>query len=163
MEDDVKKAYLYSIKLLTKRDYSSAKLRNKLVEKKYCVTAIDQVIKELLERRFVRDELFAEARIKALMHKGYSPSFICKILLQEALPMSLESIHAIFSEYNLTTEEQIAQLINKKMPKKVIYQADQQLITKHKNRVLRYLVSKGHELSKSERMLSTYIEKESQF
>ena len=70
MEDEVKKAYLYSIKLLTTRDYSSAKLRNKLVEKKFCLAAIDQVIQELQERRFVRDDLFAESRIKALMHKG---------------------------------------------------------------------------------------------
>ena len=66
---DEKRIYNYAIKLLTGRDYSEVKLKEKLRLKNFDKIVVEKVIAEIKERGFLREESYLEARIKAFMHK----------------------------------------------------------------------------------------------
>ncbi len=159
MTDQYKKAYLYAIKLLTKRDYSQPKLRQKMVEKRFDTEVIDKVIEELEAKNFIREENYVEARIKAFMHKRYSPHFIAQKLAQEDLNIDIEQIKAIFLDYQITTEQQVDELIKKKFPLAMAQSDDPELFQKFKRRTLQYIVGKGHTLSLGVNRIAEYIKK----
>lgn len=146
-----KLAYSYLVKLLSSRDYSEHKLREKLREKKYPQNEIDDAINEIKSRGFLREEAYTEARIKAFMNKGYSINYIRQKMAQERLEISTETIQDIFNEYRVSEDEQIERLARKKIGRKTDLDFDQQ------GKVLRYLISKGHDFSLSKKVLKSLI------
>ena len=54
------KAYMYLVKLLSSRDYSEYKLREKLREKKYPADEIESALNEIKSKGFLREEAYAE-------------------------------------------------------------------------------------------------------
>jgi regulatory protein len=145
------KAYLYLVKIISGRDYSEHKLREKLREKKYPADEIDTAINEIKARGFLREEVYAEARVKSFMEKGYSPDYIRQRLTEEHLTVTDEEIEAVFTEYRLTPEDQIARLIRKKIQGKTEFDYAGE------NKILRYLLSKGHDFGESKKMMKSII------
>ena len=141
------KAYSYIVKLLSSRDYSENKLREKLQEKKFPANEIDDALNEIKGRGYLRENVYNEARIRGFMNKNYSPHYIKQKLNQEHLDVSIEQIEEVFYENQVSTQNQIELLIRKKMNGKT----EQEL--KEQNKILRYLISKGHDFEESKRIL----------
>lgn len=145
------KAYSYIVKLLSARDYSEYKLREKLKEKKFPANEIDDALTEIKARGYLREEAYNEARIRGFMNKNYSPNYIKQKLNQEHLDVNVEQIEELFSENQVSTEDQIEVLVRKKMHGKTEFDYEGQ------NKILRYLISKGHDFDESKRVLKAVI------
>ncbi len=139
-----KKAYNYCIYLLSQRDYSERKLRLKLETKEYTHETIEEVITKLHQHKYIQEEEYARARIRALIHKGYSLYYISQKLAQERLEVENEVIQTLFDELGMTEEDQRQLLIQKKL--RGLNPNDQ----KTKDKIMRYLISKGHRPNYSE-------------
>jgi regulatory protein len=107
--------YQSAIKLLTKRDYSRFKLKQKLSEKGYLSSEIDSTVEILLEKKYLREDYYTEARIKGLLRKNYGPYYIQQKLNEEEINCSFEEIDQISKEIQLSPQEQIKSIINKKL------------------------------------------------
>lgn len=138
-----KKALDYAIRLLTLRDYSKHKMTQKLKERDFDISDIDYVIEKLEEYNYLRESEYTLARIKQLLVKGYSNSYIIKKIAQEKLTTSNEAIDKIRNEQNLNSDSQIQNLIEKKIRFKSI-PTDFDDRMKLKRKLTNYLVSKGH-------------------
>ncbi|AUN96673.1 regulatory protein RecX [Bacteriovorax stolpii] len=136
-----KQAYSYLVKLLSSRDYSEHKLREKLREKKFPANEIEDALNEIKERGFLREEAYSEARIKGFMSKGYSASFIKQKLQQEKLDVSEEYIYEIFDEHRVSEAEQIKKLLAKKLKG---LSEDKEEAHKERQKAIRFALSKGH-------------------
>lgn len=145
------KAYMYLVKLLSARDYSEHKLREKLREKKYPADEIESSINEIKEKGFLREEVYAEARVKAFMNKGYSPDYIRQKMAQEHMTVTNEAIEEIFAEYHMSTEDQIDRLVRKKMQRKTEFDYEEE------SKILRFLLSKGHDFGTSKKIMKSII------
>jgi regulatory protein len=133
------KAYLYLIKIISNRDYSEYKLREKLKLKNFLNEEIEEAINEIKTKGYLREEIYAEARIKNFMQKGYSPDHIMQKLSQEHLSVSQDDIEVLFTDYQTSPENQIEQLIRKKIRGK------SELTYEEQCKIIRYLISKGHD------------------
>lgn len=145
------KAYMYLVKIISARDYSEHKLREKLRERKYPQDEIESAISEIKSKGYLREEVYAEARIKAFMHKGYSPNHIRQKLAQEHLIATNEEIEAVFSEYRTSPEDQMDRLIRKRMHGKTEFDYAGE------SKILRYLISKGHDFSDGKKIMKNII------
>lgn len=149
-----KNAYSYLVKLLSTRDYSEHKLREKLYQRNYPANEIDEAINEIKARNFLREDNYIEARVKAFMNKGYSPDYIRQKLEQERLTVTDKDIEDIFSEHKISVEEQIDRLVRKKLNGRVEIDFDEE------TKILRYVLGKGHDFSISKRVLKLSIVKQ---
>lgn len=136
-----KQAYSYLVKLLSSRDYSEHKLREKLREKKFPANEIDDALNEIKERGYLREEAYSEARIKAFMNKGYSISYIRQKLAQEKLSAKEEFIQEVFDEHQITEADQVERLLRKKLKD---ISEDREEAQKDRQKAIRYVFSKGH-------------------
>ncbi|RPJ76072.1 MAG: regulatory protein RecX [Alphaproteobacteria bacterium] len=145
------KAYMYLVKIISARDYSEHKLREKLRERKYPADEIEYAINEIKSKGYLREEVYAEARVKAFMHKGYAPNYIRQKLAQEHVEVTDEEIEAIFAEYRTSPEEQIDRLVRKKMHGKTEFDYAGE------SKILRYLISKGHDFGAAKKIMKGII------
>lgn len=145
------KAYMYLVKILSIRDYSEYKLREKLRERNYPADEIESAINDIKAKGYLREEAYAEARVKASMQKGYSPDYIRQKLAQENVPITDEEINAVFAEYRTKPEEQIERLVRKKMAGKTEFDYEGE------SKILRYLISKGHDFDVSKKIMKSII------
>lgn len=153
-EVSYKEAYNYSIRLLTKRDYSEHKMRLKLISRKYSENIINEVVSKLIESKYLREEAYAQARVKSLMLKGYSHTYILQQLESEKVQITEEMIQEVFTDYKLSSEIQITHLLEKKLrgvqPKALVD-------FNFKKKLIRYLLSKGHSLEESSRFVEMHM------
>ncbi len=149
-----KQAYSYLVKLISARDYSEHKLREKLREKKFPANEIEDALNEIKSRGYLREEAYSEARIKAFMSKGYSVSYIKQKLQQEKLTVSEDQIQDIFQEHRETEEDQIRRLLGKKL--KVIPE-DKEEAYKEKQKAVRFALSKGHNPGRVFKILKSHF------
>ena len=145
------KAYSYIVKLLSSRDYSEYKIREKLKLKEFPAIEIEDALNEIKSRGFLRETVYNESRIRSLMNKNYSPNYILQKLNQEHLDTNIEQIVDVFNENQVSSLDQIELLIKKKIQRNTEFDFDGQ------NKILRYLLSKGHELDESRKCLNTII------
>lgn len=151
-----KEAYNYSIFLLSKRDYSSFKLKQKLKSRKYQEEEISEVLQKLIHQNYLREQQYTNMRIKTLLIKGFSNSYIIQKLGQEEIIINNENVELIKSENNINEDENIDYLIQKKLRNKKIpndYVSKQKL----KSKVINFLMSKGHSYSKIQNQLEQYF------
>jgi regulatory protein len=142
---------MYLVKLLSYRDYSEHKLREKLREKKFPTDEGEKALNEIKEKGYLKEDLYTEARVKAFMHKGYSPDYIRQKLAQEHLSLTTEAIEKIFDEYCVRVEDQIERLVRKKMHGKTEFDYAVE------SKIIRYLLSKGHDFGASKKMIKSII------
>jgi regulatory protein len=151
--DSYKLVYSAAIKLLTRRDYSRYKLSQKLLEKGHSDYEIDQVINELVEKKFLREDYYIEARIKGLLRKNYGVHYILKKLHEERIECSHQFIEQISSEIGLTAEQQISQLVCKKI---LTLKATLTHFEK-KVKILTLLQNKGHDIENARPIVSKLL------
>ena len=70
------KAYLYLVKIISSRDYSEFKLREKMREKQFIDQEINEAINEIKAKGYLRENVYSQSRVRIFMDKGYSPFFI---------------------------------------------------------------------------------------
>lgn len=145
------KAYMYLVKILSGRDYSEHKLREKLRERKHPADEIDWAINEIKAKGYLHEDVYAGARVKAFMDKGYSPDYIRQKLAQEHLSVTNEEIEEVFVEYRVSLEDQIDRLVRKKMHGKTEFDYEGE------SKILRYLLSKGHDFAESKKIMKSII------
>lgn len=138
-----KEAYSYSIKLLSKRDYSSFKLKQKLIARNYTDSEIIEIINTLKDKKFINDKNYALSRAKSFASKGLSNNFLIRRLEQEELYLDDEEVNALRTDYNLLERDIINQLINKKIKFQKAAKSPEEL-QKQKVKLISYLASKGH-------------------
>lgn len=137
-------AFDYCVKLLTKRDYSRFKLKQKLIQRNHSEDEVEEVIERLQKLNYLREENYARMRIKNLLLSGYSNQFIQSKLELEELFVSEQLIDTVRQDNGLVQESALDQLIDKKMRSKQIPDdADAKL--KLKNKLLSFLASKGYD------------------
>lgn len=153
-----KEAYNYSINLLSRRDYSKYKLSKKLKEKKFSNEDIDLVIEKLIEQKYLREDEYLRIRTRQLIEKGLSDHLIIRTGIEERIDITLELITSLRSEYERSSDDIIDELVKKKIRYKTYNGFEEKM--KLKNKVLRFLISKGHSFDDSNRVLSKYLEGE---
>lgn len=148
-----KEAYNYAIFILSKRDYSIHKMRAKLKTRKYEEDEINETIDKLIDKNFLREDEYKRLRIKSLLVKGFSNSYILRKLEQEHLLSSNEEIDIIRNDQQLGQEDGLNALVEKKLRGKVIPQ-DYEAKMKLKNKVMNFLASKGYDYQEAKNALS---------
>lgn len=151
-----KKAYNYAIFLLSKRDYSIHKMKQKLRSREYEQEEIDETIDKLVEQNYLREEEYKRMRIKTLLIKGYSNSYIIRKLDQEKLEANESEINNIREDQHLNKEECINYLVEKKLRGKVI-PSDFEPKMKLRNKIMNFLASKGYNYQEAKEAISKYI------
>jgi len=140
-------AYNYLIKILSARDYSEHKLREKCKNRGYSQEETDLAINEIKDNNYLREDLYIEARIKAFMNKGYSAYYIQQKLKEEHLKIDSESIEEVFTENKMSDTDQIKNLIRKKVRSEI-----------NEAQILRFLLGKGHNYTTSKKALKEFIQ-----
>jgi SOS response regulatory protein OraA/RecX len=149
--------YNYSIHLLARQDYSEFKLRQKLRSKKDNLPhEIDEVILKLKEKNLLREEAYRRLFIRKWMIKGEGEDKIRKRGAMERLAFSNEEFVDISRELGFTDDDSIEKLIQKKLRMKDIPKDPKEKF-KLRDKVLRFLISKGHSYEDAKSSLSSYF------
>lgn len=138
-----KKGWDYALRILAIKDYSIHKMKEKLKMRGINSEDSEKIIHKLLELNYLREHEYTKMRIKLLLTKGYSNSYITRKLSQEHLRTNNEEIDEIRSEQNLHSSTQMEYLIQKKLRGKTIPN-DFESKMKLKNKIISFLVSKGY-------------------
>ncbi len=145
------RAYSYLVKIISSRDYSEHKLREKLREKKFPPEDCEAALNDIKSRGYLREDAYTEARIKGFMNKGYSINYVRQKLAQEHLTVSDEQIEEVFTEHRITEGSQIERLAQKKIGRKTDLDFDDQ------GKILRFLMTKGHNYAQSKKILKSLL------
>ena len=130
-------AYQKSITLLAKKDYSHAKLTEKLLKFGFDELEVQETIQILVDKKFLNEDEYIRGKVIASLKRNYSNKYIIHKLEAESLSISTEIINQVRDEIKLSEYDQIKYLINKKMAHKKI--ESQSL----KMKISSYLNSKG--------------------
>ena len=125
-------------------------MRDKLREKQYPASEIDEAIAEIKAKNYLREENYAEARVKAFMNKGYSPDYIKQKLAQEHVYVEAEFIESIYCENRSDSDEQIRLLVEKKLRGKKLESFEEEV------KLIRFVLSKGHQIGAIKKILKEY-------
>lgn len=155
-EQSSKKAFDYAIRILSQRDYSTHKMKEKLKKRGYDQNQINEVIDRLNEFNYLRDDEFAGMRIKQLLYKGYSNTYILQKLTSEYLNASESQIEEVRAKCEMSQDSQIENLIQKKLRYKEVPDDFKEKM-KLKQKVTAYLVSKGFSFEMISNHLSRHI------
>lgn len=151
-----KKGYNYAIRILSKRDYSVFKMQQKLKERSFDKNTADEIIEKLLEQNYLREEEYTRMRIKHLIYKGYANQFIIRKLEQEMLSADEAQIDHLRTENNVSTQDTLIRLIEKKLRGKNIPE-DFTSKMKLKAKISNFLISKGYSFEEINSKMSEYI------
>ena len=149
------KSFKHAIKLLSIKDYSEYSLTRKLIDKNFDREEIKETISKLHELNYIREQEFAEGRIRGLMRKGYSKSYILEKLTLERVVINKSLVDQVFNIENFSEENQIIDLIEKKLR----YRDDAEIDWHKKQKLLRYLCSKGHNMTLAIDKLEMFLAK----
>jgi len=142
-------AYQYSIRLLSQRDYPRKKLIEKLISRGFETEEIFDAITELKEVGLFDENRYAEARIKGLIHKGWSKSFITKKMGLEGVEVTPEMLERCYRYLDITEYDQAEKLLIKKI-KNI-----NDLSFNDRQKATRYALSKGHSFDKIKEILES--------
>lgn len=153
---DSRRIYNYCIHLLARQDYSEFKLRQKLRSKPQNLPhMIDEAIEKLKTRGLLREEAYRRLFIRKWMQKGESAQKIRQRGAMEKLEFDSEEFKAVELELGIGEQDSLEKLINKKLRSKEI-PSDYESKSKLRDKVLRFLISKGHSFEESKRALKNY-------
>lgn len=154
---DARRIYNYCIHLLARQDYSEYKLRQKLRSKPQNLPhMIDEVIPKLKERGLLREESYRRLFIRKWMMKGESEDKIRRRGSQEKLTFEAEEFRMVEQELGFTDDESIEKLVAKKLRSKEIPKNPLEK-QKLRDKVLRFLISKGHDFSDAKKAINQYF------
>jgi SOS response regulatory protein OraA/RecX len=145
--------YNYCIHLLARQDYSEFKLRQKLRSKPQNLPhEIEEALVKLKANGLLREENYRRLFIRKWMMKGESEQKIRQRGAQEKIEFSSEEFRAIEIELGFTDEDSLEKLVEKKLRFKDI-PSDPKEKFKLRDKVLRYLISKGHSYEEAKRSI----------
>lgn len=149
--------YNYCIHLLARQDYSEFKLRQKLRSKPQNLPhEIDETIEKLKEKGLLREASYRRLFIRKWMLKGEAEDKIRRRGAQEQLEFEEGEFEAIAQELGLEDSDNLEKLIQKKLRGKEIPQ-DPEARYKLRDKILRYLISKGHDYQEAKSSLSDHF------
>lgn len=152
------KTYQVAIKLLSQRAYSSVKLKQKLIDKTMPESDVEAVIELLHSWKYLRDDLYLESRIKKWAQKGLAPGAIGNKVKQEGLKTNLEFIELTLDKWAIDCDSILDQLVEKKMrPIENFLEKTYDEKEKIKNKVFRFLLSKGHPFNEIQDSWKKYL------
>lgn len=154
--DSKKKCYLNAIKLLTKKNYSQFQLKNKLLQKKYSEEIVNELIPLLVNKNFLREDLYKEARIKSLLLRSYHPSYIEQKMEEEQCPVTEDEIEHVLFDLKIDSNSILYDLIYKKIK---IMTALNTTKEKMHTKILRLTISKGFSFEDSNLILNNLMDK----
>lgn len=135
-----------ALRLLSRRDHSKVELKRKLALRGYDENEVTDAIGRA--ERYIRDDERLKSRMRLLIHKGAGE----KRLLAEASVLGVSLTRAQLTEFleaeNLSFSDALERLIDKKI------RAPRTLNRKEYERLMRFLVSKGHSPSAIQKTLS---------
>ncbi len=142
------KAYSYCIYLLSRQDYSEYKIRQKLRQKEYTPQEIEETLTSLKSKGYLNEANYRRLFIRKWMMKGESPEKIRYRGAGEKLVFENAEFETVKNELGMSDEGNIQKLIEKKLRLKDI-PADPEEKFKLRDKVLRFLISKGHSYEKA--------------
>lgn len=131
-------------------------MRQKLLDRDFERETVEDVMREIIEKKYLREDLYIEARIKGFILKGFNPSAISYKLSQEKCYVSQEDIMAIYEQVESNPDDQLFELILKKVRIDYDFVSDKE---KLRQKTLRYVASRGHSLSEASRLYPRALEK----
>ncbi|ACO04903.1 MAG TPA: regulatory protein RecX [Persephonella sp.] len=97
-----REALSYAFKLLSKRDYFSSELKDKLVKKGFDPEESDQVVQYLVQKGYLDDQKLKERLSSLLKEKGKSPIYIKKKFYSKGVePPEISYDEEFETAYNL--------------------------------------------------------------
>ncbi len=112
--------YQYALKLISRKSYSKALLREKLLKLDHDSVQVDEAIDRLEANLYLNDNDYAKRRIVQLLHKGNSKALLRKTLEAEGISLSTEEITQTALEENAPDEfDKILELCKRKFEKKI--------------------------------------------
>jgi regulatory protein len=149
--------YKYSLHLLARQDYSEYKLRKKLLSKVDNLPhEVDEVLSALKEKKLLKEDSYRRQFVRKWILRGESDDKIRRRGSQEKLTIELEDLASIRSEMGLEQQEGLESLIQKKLRSTQLPE-DPNEKYKLRNKVLRFLLTKGHDFSSANKALSRYF------
>lgn len=140
---DSKRAFKYCIHLLAKCDYSTHKLSQKLLSKKYTQAVVDICISKLLDLDYLREESYIRMRILGLAKKGYGVGYIIQKCHSEKLEVDEDLIYQHLEAEGLNEESIFLYQLEKKTRNLDFDTMPQEEIYKTKDKIKRNLFSRG--------------------
>ena len=135
-------AYIKTLQLLARQPYSFFRLKKKLQEKDFDPQEIEIALQKVRDLNYLCEKDYIFSRITSLMRRGHSAYLIAKRLkAEDQIIVTSHEIKKIFTEHNLTEENLIKEIINKKKPVAFKNETDKEKV---KNKILRYLQNKGY-------------------
>jgi regulatory protein len=158
MEDPIPQKNIkdYALGLLARKDYSKQQFENKLLSKNYSIDDINDIIGLLIKNRIFKEENFVRSIIIKRMNQGYSPIFIQNHLETKGVSTPLDEIYSFFEENGINEKIQMEKLVAKKFSFSEQLE-DEEKHQKMKAKVLRFLISRGHDHEDSISLLESII------
>jgi SOS response regulatory protein OraA/RecX len=154
---DVRRIYNYCIHLLARQDYSEYKLRQKLRSKPQNLPhMIDEALVKLKAKGLLREEAYRRLFIRKWMMKGESEDKIRKRGSMEKLTFEDEEFEMVSQELGFSDDESLEKLVQKKLRSKEIPKDPKELF-KLRDKVLRFLISKGHDFSDAKAAINKHF------
>ena len=139
-----KDAYRYSLRLLSGKDYSKFKLREKLFSKEISLEIIEKLIEELIEKKYLNEDNYIRSKAISLIKKNISKQMIQKKFSYEQISISEEQIDFFFTEENLSDQKMIKNLLVKKLRNSL--PLSKNLEPGRYNSLIKHALTKGHDL-----------------
>jgi regulatory protein len=149
--------YNYCIHLLARQDYSEFKLRQKLRSKPQNLPhEIEEALEKLKANGLLREESYRRLFIRKWMMKGESEQKIRQRGAMERLEFESEEFRNIAIELGFDDSDSIEKLVAKKLRSKEIPKDPEEKF-KLRDKVLRFLISKGHSYEEAKRSLQKHF------
>jgi regulatory protein len=149
--------YPYALRLLTRRNYFEEELRRKLSEK-FPDESPAETIQRLKEDRYLDDERTLRGFIRWQVDSGHGPYYIRDKLYQKGVNVSIQQICAIIVEEELDLDEKVRELAQKYVKSK-----RKQATTTLLASCMRYIQSRGFDMSASLKIIKEVTKDESDF
>lgn len=160
----MKECYSTSIKLLTRRDYSSFKLSQKLEEKGFEPDDIELTLEKLRGQKYLNDQTYLEGLVRHYARNKKGPEYIIPKCEAEGLAITEELIHETYETLGLEIDEMIKEHIQKKLrfDNTKFKDLSSEERFKQYSRLSRHLLSKGYIVKNIERYLPNESDYESE-
>lgn len=153
------KFYNYCISLLSKRDYSTQKITQKLCAKGLESDEIREILQKLTKENFLNPQRYLEQRIENLSKKGFSVDYIQQKLHSEEILLSKESIINTQENCNIYENTIIKDLLAKKITEYINKKSTLSSI-QLKSKAMMFLSSKGYDFYQAEDLLPIELSEE---
>lgn len=132
-----------------------AKLRTKLKLKEFPEEEREEALQMVVEKGYLNEERYTELKIKSLALKGKSSRLINRALGEEGLKVSEARIKEVLEEKGISEDDQLRELIRKKLKNHVPGQA---LDPAQRTKIIRFALSRGHSYANIKKILGLELE-----